>query len=56
VIASEKQGQYAVTYVEADDARLSADARISKAARLYLGNTPLMFAGFNENERSSYDL
>jgi len=56
VIASEKQGQYAVTYVELDDARLSADARIRKATRLYFAHTPLMFAGFNENERSSYDL
>ena len=56
VIASEKQGQYAVTYVEADDARQTADARIRKAARFYLAHTPLMFAGFNEDERSSYDL
>ena len=56
VIASEKQGQYTVTYVEADDARQTADARIRKAARLYLAHTPLMFAGFNEDERSSYDL
>ena len=56
VIASEKQGQYAVTYVEADDARLSADARIRKAARFYLAHTPLMFAGIYEDERSSYDL
>ena len=56
VIASEKQGQYAVAYVEADDARQTSDARYRRAARFYLSHTTLMFAGLNEDERSSYDL
>jgi len=56
VIASEKQGQYSVSYVEANDAKLSADARYIKAARFYLAHTKLMYAGLNEDERSRYDL
>ena len=56
MIASEKQGQYSVSYVEANDAKLSAEARYIKTARLYLSHTKLMYAGLNEDERSSYDL
>lgn len=50
VIASERQGQYAIAYVEANDAKLSADARYLNAARLYLGQTKLLYAGFYEDE------
>lgn len=51
VIASEKQGQYAVSYVEANDAKLSAEERYRQAASLYLLSTGLMYVGFYENER-----
>lgn len=50
VIASERQGQYAVSYVEANDAKLSTDARYLNAAKLYLGQTKLLYAGFYEDE------
>jgi len=50
VIASERQGQYAVSYVEAQDAKLSADARYLNAAKLYLGQITLLYAGFYEDE------
>lgn len=51
VIASEKQGQYAVSYVEANDAKRSVEERYRQAASLYLLSTGLMYVGFYENER-----
>lgn len=50
VIASERQGQYAVSYVEANDAKIAPEARYLNAARLYLGSTKLLYAGFYEDE------
>jgi hypothetical protein len=55
-ITSEREGQYSVSYVQNEDANLSADTRYSKAARLYLSHTKLMFAGLHEDERSDYAL
>ena len=45
-VSAESVGNYSVSYLS----RLSEDARYLKAARRYLWNTGLMYAGFNEDE------
>jgi hypothetical protein len=50
-IASERVGNYAVTYVQDATSQLSVDAKLARAARLYLLPTGLLYAGFDENER-----
>ena len=51
VIQSERAGQSSVTYVVTEEAKQSSAQRYYNAAYLYLGQTALMFAGLNENER-----
>ena|SRR5690554_1409356 len=49
-IASESIGSNSVSYAENSTKRLSAEQRYQKAAKLYLGSTGLMFAGFMDGE------
>lgn len=45
-VSAEHVGNYSVNYLS----QLSDDARCRKAAKRYLWNTGLMYAGFNEDE------
>lgn len=49
-ITSERLGNYAVTYGANSKAALSNEAKQARAAKLYLGNTGLMFPGFTDDE------
>jgi hypothetical protein len=49
-IASEKVGQYMVTYSGNSRAMMSNEQRQQAAARFYLGNSGLMFRGFLSEE------
>lgn len=51
VVQSERVGQHSVTYALSHDAARSAGDRCIAAASLYLDQTRLMYAGFNEDER-----
>lgn len=44
-IASEKVGSHSVSYVQNATAQMSDDAKLARAARLYLGQTGLMYQG-----------
>lgn len=44
-IASERVGNYSVSYVQNSTAQLSDDAKLARAARLYLLSTGLLYAG-----------
>jgi hypothetical protein len=49
-IQSESIGSNSVTYTAGSLSNLNADQRLSRAAKLYLGNTGLMFRGFADGE------
>jgi hypothetical protein len=51
-IASESIGSNSVTYADNATRRMTADERLSKAARVYLATTGLMFLGFKSGEYS----
>lgn len=50
VVASERVGNFSQNYVVTKDMELSNDDRLMKEAKVYLGNTGLMFAGFASGE------
>lgn len=49
-VASERVGNYQVNYVQNSTAQLSDEAKIAKEAKIYLGDTGLMFAGIRDDE------
>lgn len=49
-ISSESQGRYSVAYYKHADKAKSNQAKLQDAARVWLSNTYLMFAGFNTGE------
>jgi hypothetical protein len=49
-ISSESQGRYSVSFYKHSDRAKSNMARLQDAARLWLANTYLMYAGFNTDE------
>jgi hypothetical protein len=49
-IQSESVGSMSVTYADNSSKKLSNTAKIKAAAGLYLGQTGLMFPGFNDGE------
>lgn len=49
-ISSESQGRYSVSFFKHADKAKSSMARLQDAARLWLANTYLMYAGFNSDE------
>jgi hypothetical protein len=49
-IKSESIGSNSVTYVDGSQMTLSNDRKLSNAAKLYLGNSGLMFKGFADDE------
>jgi|ERR1035437_169449 hypothetical protein len=49
-IKSESIGSNSVTYQDGANATLSDIAKLSRAAKVYLGLTGLMYPGFNEGE------
>lgn len=49
-ISSESQGQYSVSYAANSSAMKSNQTKLENAAKLYLGNTGLMFGGFYSGE------
>jgi hypothetical protein len=49
-IVSESQGSYSVSFAANSSKTLSSQEKISKAARLWLSNTDLMFRGFADTE------
>lgn len=51
-IASESVGSNSISYTETSIKQLSLDDRLSRAARLYLSDTGLMFRGFSSGEYS----
>jgi len=51
-IQSETIGSNSVTYVAGSVSTLNSDQRMTKAARLYLGNTGLLYRGFASGEYS----
>lgn len=51
-IQSESQGQYSVSYAIGSNRLKSNQARLETAARVWLANTFLIFAGFNTGEYS----
>lgn len=52
-IASESQGNYSVTYLANSNRSKSNIQKCADAARVWLANTYLMFAGFGTGEYSS---
>lgn len=52
-IQSESVGSYSVSYAENSGKRLTNETKQSKAAKLYLSSTGLMFRGFANGEYSS---
>lgn len=54
-IASEKVGPHSVTYVTTPDSSLSDEARMSQAAKRYLGSTGLMYRGFRMSGKAYRD-
>ena len=55
-IQSESVGSTSVTYNAHSNKQLSNEAKQSKAAKLYLGLTGLMYRGFNADELQYHDL
>jgi hypothetical protein len=51
-IKSESIGSNSVTYVDGSQMTLSNNTRLSNVAKLYLGNSGLMFKGFSSDELS----
>lgn len=49
-ITSESQGQYSVSFGANSSRAQSSKTRLKKAARVWLANTFLMYAGFHTNE------
>jgi hypothetical protein len=49
-IKSESIGANSVTYIDGTFATLSTIAKLSKVAKMYLGSTGLMYAGFFDGE------
>jgi len=49
-IASESQGRYSVSYSQSSSRMKSNQVKIETAAKLWLANTYLMFAGFQSGE------
>jgi hypothetical protein len=49
-VTSERVGNYSVTFGNKSRNNLSNDEKIIAAAKVYLGNTGLMFSGFAEGE------
>lgn len=51
-ITSETEGRHSVSYGANAKAALTEEQRLAKVAKLYLGNTGLMFKGFADGEYS----
>lgn len=49
-VTSERVGNYSVTYGSKSQSALTNQQKLSNAAKLYLGNTGLMFPGFAAGE------
>lgn len=49
-IQSERVGNHTVTYASTPTAQLSIEAKITHAAKTFLGNTDLMYRGFAKDE------
>lgn len=49
-IQSESIGSNSVTYTKSAFAQLTSNEKLSRAAKLYLSSTGLMYPGFNEGE------
>ena len=49
-VASERVGNHQVTYVQNPTSQMSDEAKIAKEAKVFLGDTGLMFAGFTDDE------
>ena len=49
-ITSENVGSYSVSYGAKSQSAMTNEEKQAKVAKLYLGNTGLMFPGFAENE------
>ncbi len=49
-VTSERVGNFSVSYGANSRAAMSGKAKQSEAAKLYLGDTGLMYRGFSENE------
>ena len=52
-IVSESQGRYSVAYGKNSQKTMSSQYKLEKAAKTWLANTYLMFAGFNADEYGS---
>ena len=50
-VASERVGNYSVSYVQNSSSQLSDEAKIAKEAKVFLWDTGLMYRGFTEEER-----
>lgn len=55
-ISSESVGGHSVSYAQNPDKALSNTSRISRAIKPFLGNTGLMYRGFDEDEYGSNSL
>ena len=49
-VTSERVGQHSVTYAVNNVMKLSDDEKLARVAKLYLGNSGLMFRGFASGE------
>ncbi|HOJ01294.1 MAG TPA: hypothetical protein PLL88_06700 [Anaerolineaceae bacterium] len=49
-VASERVGNFSQNYIVTKDMELTSDQRLANAAKLHLGSTGLMFAGFAAGE------
>lgn len=49
-LQSERVGNFAVTYADTPTARLSIEAKITQAVKIYLSNTELLYRGFASGE------
>jgi hypothetical protein len=49
-IESERVGNHSVTYATTSEMQLSNHQRLKNAAKIHLGNTGLMYAGFATGE------
>ncbi len=53
-VAGERVGNHSVEYVQNSNRQMSNEAKLAQAAKLYLGRTGLMYAGFREDEYGLY--
>ena len=49
-VAGERVGSYSKTYVVTSEMKIPAEEKITRAAKLYLGSTGLIFTGFAADE------